>query len=184
MRNDATSDEARKGLFDSVAGKAKEVAGALTGKADLIKEGHLQQADARARREANSQEAIADAQAKQAAAELRAGKHRAAEERRGAAADFKDSQQVVLQVAFAERANAESAAHKHERVGRARASADATYDVRETVAESQSIRAEADAVERDAQRERERLANRADAEERGAADLRAEANNPSKGTRP
>jgi uncharacterized protein YjbJ (UPF0337 family) len=184
MTSEITSDEAREGLFDSVAGKAKEVAGALTGKADLIKEGQLQQADARARREANSQEAIADAQAKQAAEDLREGKHRAAEERRATAADFEDSQQAVLQVAAAERANAESAAHKQEQAGLARAGADATYDVRETGAESQSIRAGADAIERDAQRERERLANDADAEERRAAELRAEANNPSKGTRP
>ena len=184
MTSEITSDEAREGLFDSAAGKAKELAGALTGKAEPIKEGQLQQADARARREANTQEAIADAHAEQAAEELREGKHRSGEERRAAAADFKDSEQVVVQVAAAERANAESAARKQERVGRARADADATQDVRETVAEAQSIRAEADAVERDAQRERDRLASDADAEERHAAELRAEANNHSKGTRP
>jgi uncharacterized protein YjbJ (UPF0337 family) len=184
MTSEITSDEAREGLFDSVAGKAKELAGALTGKADLIREGQLQQADARARREANTQEAIADAHAERAAEELREGKHRAGEERRAAAADFKDSEQVAVQIAAAERANAESGAHKQERVGRARASADATQDVRETVAEARSIRAEADAVERDVQRERERLVGDADAEERRVAELRAEANNPSKGTRP
>jgi hypothetical protein len=39
-------------------------------------------------------------------------------------------------------------------------------------------------VERDAQRVRERLVGDADAEERRVAELRAEANNPSKGSRP
>ena len=42
-------EEARKGLFDSIAGKAKEMAGAVTGKDDLVEEGQLQQAEARKR---------------------------------------------------------------------------------------------------------------------------------------
>ncbi|MDT4908923.1 MAG: hypothetical protein QOI69_2164, partial [Pseudonocardiales bacterium] len=55
MTNDDTAHEARKGLLDSIAGKAKEVAGALAGNDTLAEEGQLQQADAAARREANSQ---------------------------------------------------------------------------------------------------------------------------------
>ena len=63
--------EAREGLFDSVAGKAKEVAGAVSGKDDLVEEGQLQQAEARKRRAAVAEEAVADAKRDEAAQELR-----------------------------------------------------------------------------------------------------------------
>ena len=49
MSNDKAA-EAREGLFDSVAGKAKEVAGAVSGKDDLVEEGQLQQAEAQRRK--------------------------------------------------------------------------------------------------------------------------------------
>jgi uncharacterized protein YjbJ (UPF0337 family) len=182
MTNDDTSDEASEVLFDSVAGKAKEVAGALTGKHDLTKEGQLQRAEARTRREADSQNAIADAQTQQAAEELRQEKQQATEERRTASAESTKQHQAVQQTAAAECANAETAAQKQEHAGRARAGTEAMHDVRETVAEAQSIRSEA--TERHAQHDRERLARDADAEQRRAAELRAEANNSSKGTRP
>jgi uncharacterized protein YjbJ (UPF0337 family) len=63
------SDEARKGLFDSVKGKAKEMAGAVTGNDSLTAEGQLEQTQAAERKEANSVEAVADAEAQQARAE-------------------------------------------------------------------------------------------------------------------
>ena len=66
-----TAAHAREGLFDSVAGKAKEVAGAVTGKDDLVEEGQLQQAEAQRRKAAVADEAIADAQRDEAARELR-----------------------------------------------------------------------------------------------------------------
>jgi len=43
MSNDKAA-EARQGLFDGVKGKAKEMAGAVSGKDDLVEEGQLQQA--------------------------------------------------------------------------------------------------------------------------------------------
>ena len=43
MSNDKAA-EAREGLFDNIAGKAKEVAGAVSGKDGLVEEGQLQQA--------------------------------------------------------------------------------------------------------------------------------------------
>ena len=66
MSNDNDNDndkaaEAREGMFDSIAGKAKEVAGAVTGKDELVEEGQLQQAEASTRKEALADEAIADA---------------------------------------------------------------------------------------------------------------------------
>ena len=66
MTSDKAGQAARKGLFDSVAGKAKEVAGALSGKDELAEEGQLQQAGAHARKEANSLDAVASADAEQA----------------------------------------------------------------------------------------------------------------------
>ena len=53
MSTDSSNDkaaEARAGLLGSIAGKAKEVAGAMTGKDDLVEEGQLQQAEARSAR--------------------------------------------------------------------------------------------------------------------------------------
>jgi len=69
------ADEARKGLIDSVKGKVKEAAGAITGNDSLTAEGQLEQTQAKERKEANSVEAVADAEAEQAraqAAEARA----------------------------------------------------------------------------------------------------------------
>lgn len=60
------ADQARKGLIDSVKGKAKEVFGAVTGNESLTAEGQLEQTQAAERKEANSVEAVADAEAEQA----------------------------------------------------------------------------------------------------------------------
>ena len=63
------ADQARKGLIDSIKGKAKEVAGAVLGNDSLTAEGQLEQAQAQERKEANSVEAVADAEAAQARAD-------------------------------------------------------------------------------------------------------------------
>ena len=76
MTEHSKADEARKGLIDSVKGKAKEIVGAVTGNDSLTAEGQLEQTQAKERKEANSVEAVADAEAAQAHAE-------AAEARRG-----------------------------------------------------------------------------------------------------
>lgn len=72
------ADEARKGLIDSVKGKAKEIVGAVTGNDSLTAEGQLEQAEARARREANTIEAVADAEAEGATDLLSSARHQAA----------------------------------------------------------------------------------------------------------
>ena len=56
------ADQARKGLIDSVKGKAKEISGAVTGNDSLTAEGQLEQTQAQQRKDANSVEAVADAQ--------------------------------------------------------------------------------------------------------------------------
>ena len=75
------ADEARKGLIDSVKGKAKELLGAVTGNDSLTAEGQLEQTQAQQRKEANALEAVADAEAAQAQAEAMEAKVEGAEER-------------------------------------------------------------------------------------------------------
>lgn len=70
MSNDDKAHQAREGLLDSVKGKAKEVAGAVIGNDSLTKEGQLEQAQARERKEANITEAVADAEIDETREEL------------------------------------------------------------------------------------------------------------------
>ena len=96
--------QARKGLVDSVKGKAKEVLGAVTGNDSLTAEGQLEQTQAHERREANTVEAVADAEATKARTELREAKVDGAQQR--IAADVRAAQ--------AESAvDAQKAAHQH-----------------------------------------------------------------------
>ena len=69
MSKHEKAEQARKGLIDSIKGKAKEIVGALTGNDSLTAEGQLEQTQAQQRKEANSVEAVADAEAAQARAE-------------------------------------------------------------------------------------------------------------------
>jgi uncharacterized protein YjbJ (UPF0337 family) len=175
MTSDNTADEARKGLADSTAGKAKEFAGALTGKDELTEEGQLQQADARARREANSEQAIADAQSRQAAQQLQQEQERAAAEQRAGAVESTIKQQVIEHDAETERSMAEARAHQQERAAQGQAGAEAVRNVRETTADAQVTRSQARATENTAAQQHDQLLNVAEAEERRAAELRAQA---------
>ena len=65
MTKHSKADEARKGLIDSVKGRAKEIVGAVTGNDSLTAEGQLEQTQAKERKEANSVDAVADAEAAQ-----------------------------------------------------------------------------------------------------------------------
>lgn len=75
------ADEARKGLIDSVKGKAKEIAGAVTGSDSLAAEGQLEQTQAKHRKEANAVDAVADAEAAAAHDEAASGRSLAAAQR-------------------------------------------------------------------------------------------------------
>jgi uncharacterized protein YjbJ (UPF0337 family) len=75
------ADQARKGLIDSVKGKAKELVGAVTGNDSLTAEGQLEQTQAQERKAANSIEAVADAEAEQARAEVTEAKLEAVQQR-------------------------------------------------------------------------------------------------------
>jgi uncharacterized protein YjbJ (UPF0337 family) len=81
MTERSKAGEARKGLIDSVKGRAKEIVGALTGKDSLTAEGQLEQTQAKERKEANSVEAVADAEAEQAHAEATEARVQGSQER-------------------------------------------------------------------------------------------------------
>jgi len=81
MSADDTAVQTRKGLFDSLAGKAKEMFGALSGNDSVTTEGQLQQRQAQDRKEANSTQSLADAQAEEAAQDLAQARNEGAEQR-------------------------------------------------------------------------------------------------------
>ena len=104
---DEKAAEAREGLFDSVAGKAKEVAGAVTGKDELVEEGQLQQAEAGHRRSAVADEAVADAKREEASQEIREAEREAAQQKGSAQAAAARQEGAVEQQRAAQHAAAE-----------------------------------------------------------------------------
>jgi uncharacterized protein YjbJ (UPF0337 family) len=108
------ADQARKGLVDSVKGKAKEFVGAVIGNDSLTAEGQLEQTQAQERKDANSIEAVADAEAEQARREAVDAKWEGAEERNAvnagaAAVERSISAQQDAQRTAAEQAEAQAA---------------------------------------------------------------------------
>ncbi|MCV7421361.1 CsbD family protein [Mycobacterium yunnanensis] len=107
---DDKAAEARKGLIDSVKGKAKEVVGSLTGNDSLTAEGQLEQTQASARKEANAADAVADAESEQARAQAADAAGRAERQRIAAEADAATAQQAAARERAAEKQAAERAA--------------------------------------------------------------------------
>ena len=95
MSNDKAA-QAREGLLDSVKGKAKEVAGAVSGKDHLVEEGQLQQAAARDRKVALADEAVADAKAEEATQAMREAGREAAEAKGAAPPETEKIESTVL----------------------------------------------------------------------------------------
>jgi uncharacterized protein YjbJ (UPF0337 family) len=83
MTEHSRAQDARKGLIDSVKGKAKEIVGAIIKNDSLTTEGQLEQAQARERKEASSAEALADAKARQARVEVTNAKLESVDARNG-----------------------------------------------------------------------------------------------------
>ena len=107
MTEHSKADEARKGLIDSVKGKVKEIAGAVTGNDSLTSEGQLEQAQAKERKEANSVEAVADAEAAQAHAAATEARVAGAQERIAVNAQTAAVQSSVLNQQVAQKRAAE-----------------------------------------------------------------------------
>lgn len=167
--------EARKGLFDTMAGKAKEVAGALSGDDDLATEGQLQQAGAQAGKDANSREAVANASAGQALDELRERTDELTKDNRRAHTAADQSKQAIVDAGAAAKADAETRTQRQEQAGRRRAEDEADAVARASAADAARIDAEARSAEHGAaQRHDDHEARAADAERR-AAQLRTEA---------
>ncbi|HYJ54255.1 MAG TPA: CsbD family protein [Mycobacterium sp.] len=138
------ADQARKGLIASVKGKAKELVGAVTGNDSLTTEGQLEQTQARERKDANSVEAVADAEAEQASAEAADARVQAAQKRvavnvEAAAVEDSIRAQQEAQRRAAEQAGAQDAAKQ-----KAQAELDAQREVEQAkVQESVDVRAAA-----------------------------------------
>src|SRR5215212_3598307 len=66
MTENEKADQARKGLIDSVKGKAKEVVGAVIKNDELTAKGQVEQAQAKERKEANQLDSVADAETAEA----------------------------------------------------------------------------------------------------------------------
>ena len=120
MTEHSKADEARKGLIESVKGKAKEIAGAITGNDSLTAEGQLEQTQAKERKEANSVEAVADAEAAQAHADATEARVEGAQERiavnaRTAAVESSVRNQQAAEKRAAEQAGQRDAAREKTR---------------------------------------------------------------------
>ena len=172
MTDDNAARESRRTLIDSVAGKAKEVAGALTGKDDLAQEGQLQQADAEVRREANSREALADAATRESVEQLRAEQRDAEDLKHEAYRDAGAKERVIAGQIETEKARAEQRALQLEQAERARSEDAAASEARQAAADAARLRDEAVVAEVEADEQAARLDADADDAERAAAALR------------
>ena len=161
MSEHEKADQARKGLIDSVKGKAKEIVGAVTGNDSLTAEGQLDQTQAKERKEANSVEAIADAESEEALSEAVDAKVEGARERSAVNAQKAAADQVVQGQQNAQKAEAERVGAQQAAAARTQAEIDAQRDVDEAKArERADVRAAAvEAVEE--HRTADRLAARA-----------------------
>ncbi len=173
MSNDKAA-EAREGLFDSVAGKAKEMAGAVSGKDDLVEEGQLQQAEARHRKAAVADEAIADAKREEAAQEMRETNRETAEQKGAARAQAEREASVVEGQRESEHAVAAREAALQESAGRAAAEQQADALAESRIREGEALAADANATEQQTADEQLRLQREAAAADQQAAQLRAQ----------
>jgi uncharacterized protein YjbJ (UPF0337 family) len=189
MTEENVAGQARKGLVDSVKGKAKELAGALTGNDSLTAEGQLEQAQARDRKEANSVEAIADAEAAQARdeateARVEGNRERIAVNTQTAAVENSVRNEEAAQKRAAEQTAAQEATRAKQRaeleaqleVQRAKADereeiSDASEEAVDAAAEHQSSAQVANVTHAEAERIREQAAKLTEeADLLGAAD--------------
>jgi uncharacterized protein YjbJ (UPF0337 family) len=176
MSNDKAA-EARKGLLGSVTGKAKEVAGAVSGKDDLVEEGQLQQVEARHRKDAVADEAIADAKREEAGQELRDSSREATEQKGAAHADAAREKADIQRQRDREHSIAAREAELQEAEGRAAAERHADALAESGLRDAEAIAADAASTEQQAAAEKLRLEREAAAAEQEAAKLRAQTKN-------
>jgi uncharacterized protein YjbJ (UPF0337 family) len=125
MTEHSKADQARRGLIDTVKGKLKEVAGAVTGNDSLTAEGQLEQTQAHDRKEANSVEAVADAEEAKARAEAAEAKREGINERGAVNAEAALAKDAVRAEQVAHKVDADSAAQQSAAVGEIKADLEA-----------------------------------------------------------
>lgn len=130
MSEHKKADEARKGLFDSVKGKVKEVAGAITGNDSLTAEGQLEQTQANQRKEANSVEAVADAEAAQARAQVSEARAEATQDRVAVNTQTAAAERSVREQQADQKRRAEQAGQQQASQERVRAELEAQAEIR------------------------------------------------------
>lgn len=169
--SDEIAGEARTGLMKNIAGKAKEMVGAVTGNDELVAEGRLNQAEAQRRKEAAADEALARVEADEAAQEL--DEIAAQTEAEKAAVLLRTQQQDARRDAEAGRVVAEvrAQAQADKEGEQARADYDAGADRRR--AEVEEMREEIAADNAEAVAEREYAQRTAEAESTADAAARA-----------
>jgi len=129
MTDGEKAGEARKAMVDSVKGKAKEVAGAVTGNDSLTAQGQLEQAEAKERRDAATSDAQADAQAGEAMSLADDAKREGSEGRLAAGADAAAIIQRVRGEQAAAKSAADAAGHREAAQERAKAEVDAQGEI-------------------------------------------------------
>jgi uncharacterized protein YjbJ (UPF0337 family) len=135
MTEHSKAGEARKGLIDSVKGRAKEIAGAVTGNDSLTAEGQLEQTQATERKEANTVEAVADAEAAQAHAEATEARVEGAQERIAVNAQTGAVQSSVRDQQVAQKRAAEQIGQRDAAREKTRAELDAQAKVQQATAQ-------------------------------------------------
>ena len=135
MSEQRNAEDARKGLIDSVKGRAKEIIGAITKNDSLTAEGQLQQAQARDRKEASTAEALADAQAKEARIEVTNAKLDSVDARNRVDARIAAARNVAETQRATQKRAADQAAQRAAARESVQAQADAQREVQQAVAE-------------------------------------------------
>ncbi|OBI24163.1 general stress protein CsbD [Mycobacterium sp. E1386] len=177
MSEQNKADEARRGLIDSVKGKAKEVVGAVTGNESLTAEGQLEQTQAHERKEANAMEAVAEAQAKQAQDAAAEAKVEGAQERVAANAQAVAAEESIEAQEAAQKRAAEQAARQRATAEKTQAELDAQREAQRAKAEERAEIREASEDIIDAVAEHQTSVQVARNEESEADRLRRQAQN-------
>jgi uncharacterized protein YjbJ (UPF0337 family) len=172
MSNDKAA-QAREGLFYSMAGKAKEVAGAVSGKDNLVEEGQLQQAESRNRKAALADEAIADAKEEEAAKQVNESSRAAAEQKDAARTQAQREESAVEGQLDNEHAVADRAAERQQAMGQEVAEQRGDELAESRLRDAESMTADATTTEQQAAAENRRLQREATAADQQAAKLRA-----------
>lgn len=175
MKADDTAGQARKGLFDSVTGKAKEMFGAISGNSSLTSEGQLQQRQAQDRKEANSTQSLADVQADEAAQDLAQARNEGAQRRTDAERQAAGRTSEVRAAQQAEREQAEQRQRQETSAGQAGEQFHADAQVRAAAAERVDKEASATRDAEQAAGKHERVEADADHAEAQAVQARREA---------